>query len=91
MTLAALVGAAEGYIEADRVANGKPAAFQVGGGGDPAKAHNVTVGEIAALGGAAIALSSKNRKMARRAAAVGAGGAALTARKFAHDYRANKE
>lgn len=86
------VGLAEGYIEADRVVNGKPAAFQVGGDPKDSKnpPKNITVGEIAGAGGAALALSTKSRKTARVASAVGTAGAALSGKRWAYDYRTNK-
>lgn len=87
-----VVGGGEGFVEANRENQGKQARFVLGGDAKTGldkkgkKAHQVSVGNIAAVGGAAIALKSRNQKTVGRAGAVMTAGTALSGRRFAYDW-----
>lgn len=81
---AGATGAVAGYVAADRGLAGKPTGFKIG-------SHEIQVGDIAAIGGAALVLSSNSESTRRLGSYVAAGGAALRGSSIGYEYRMNRD
>lgn len=81
---AGATGAVAGYVSASRALDGKTPGFKVG-------KHEIQVGDLAAIGGAAAVLMSGSESTRRLGSYVAAGGAALRGSSIGYEYRMNRD